>query len=116
MRKFLVLILSLSFSIFQSCKNEIRTFTANEKAIRVERGILFSIALPEEHEKGQTWSVVSTHNTTSFSYLKSNYRGKTAGITDFIFESKKSGIDTLQFNLTAYGEVIQHHKVVVNVH
>lgn len=115
MQRIISLIALLMVSFFQSCKNELRTFNANEKTIEIERGILFSIALPEEHEKGQTWSLVSNKNKKVVSYVKSNYRGKTAGITDFIFESINPGIDTLQFNLTAYGEVIQHREVMVSV-
>lgn len=107
---------SIFFSLlFSSCKNDLKEFNGKENStVTVSPGTTFSIVLPEDHAAGQNWLFNSGDNAVA-EYKGSSYRGAKSGLTDFIFESKKSGEAQVSFRLIEYSHPVDTTIVTIRV-
>lgn len=75
---------------------------------------IFSIALEEDHNKGETWQMVKDVNTRAFENLGSNWHGSEKGVR-FNLIPLHSGIYKITFQKTRMGEQVEKRSFLLLV-
>jgi hypothetical protein len=99
-----------------SCSPEMKKFYGKQSGnVTLKKGETFAITLPEEHSKGETWSVQPVLDPAMLEYQQSKYNGKEEGTTDFIFEAKQPGQTEVVFKLIVYSDLADSVRIPVRV-
>lgn len=108
-------IFTFVFLVTFGCVRNIPEFRNEKKIINVAQGTEFKVLFNEEHSKGQTWSLVYEFDFSKLEYIRSNYRGPSSGVTEFIFQAKEKGEVEVKFNLVEYSKVIKQSIVKIKI-
>lgn len=102
----------LAFVLFSCGVPEIKT--AFPGVNLVQKGKSFSVILPEDHTKGQTWQLKRDYTTNMVEHVNEVWHGNEKGIY-FNFKAIAAGQTTLTFICRRYTDTLDVKQFVVKI-